>query len=133
MVQDQMSFSGKKVVKLFSYFRRMHRFGPSVRPSHLTFFGVYGQFLGYCTCLTVWLVNFITAPAHPHTTRVAVYPTLFYITDHFVDDRSVVRHYLGFSVKLPSLIFMILIGYVTKNRSKSAYFYVALMLHSKPL
>ena len=36
--------------------------------------------------------------------------------------KAVIRHYLGFSTKLPSLIPEILIGYVAKNRAKSAHF-----------
>ena len=52
--------------------------GRSVGRSRLAFFGVYGRFWGYCSCPTAWLVNFITAPAHPHATRVAVYPPLFF-------------------------------------------------------
>ena len=51
----------------------------SVRPSvTLSFFGVYGRFWGYCPCPTAWLVNFITAPAHPHATGAAVYTALLY-------------------------------------------------------
>ena len=46
--------------------------------SRLAFFGVYRRFWGYCSCPTAWLVNFITAPAHPHANRVAVYTALFF-------------------------------------------------------
>ena len=51
--------------------------GWSVGRLRLAFFGVYRQFWGYCSCPTAWLVNFITAPAHPHATGVAVYTALF--------------------------------------------------------
>ena len=43
----------------------------------LSFFDVYGRFWGYSSCLTALLVYFITAPAYPHATWVAVYPALF--------------------------------------------------------
>ena len=42
----------------------------------LCFFGVYWRFWGHCSCPTAWLVYFITASAHPHAIRVAVYPAL---------------------------------------------------------
>ena len=43
----------------------------------LGFFGVYGRFLHYRSCLNAWLAYFITAPAHPHATSIAAYPVLF--------------------------------------------------------
>ena len=52
--------------------------GLSVCLSALTFFGVYGRFLHYCSCQNVLLTFFITAPAHPHATSVAVYTALFF-------------------------------------------------------
>ena len=50
--------------------------GPSVH--NTLFFGIYGWFLGYCSCPTAWLVHFIFAPAHPHVTWVALYPALLF-------------------------------------------------------
>ena len=41
------------------------------------FFGICGQLLHYCSCPNAWYAFYITAPAHLHTTRVAVYPALF--------------------------------------------------------
>ena len=40
-------------------------------------FGFNGHFLHNWSCPNIWLVIFITAPAHPHATVVAVYPALF--------------------------------------------------------
>ena len=52
---------------------------PSVgRSDTICFFGIYWRFWGYCSCPTAWLVYFITAPANPHATRVAVYPALLF-------------------------------------------------------
>ena len=50
---------------------------PSVRPSALAFFDIYVRFLHYCSCLIAEIAFFITAPAHPHATSVAVYTALF--------------------------------------------------------
>ena len=41
------------------------------------FMSVYGCLLHYCSCPNTWLVFFITALAHQHLTKVAVYPDLF--------------------------------------------------------
>ena len=48
---------------------------PLVRLSHFTFFGFCGLW-PHCTCPNDEVTS-ITAPAHPHATGVAVYPTLF--------------------------------------------------------
>ena len=51
---------------------------PSVSQSAtLCFCGRFWRFLHYCSCPNAWEVVFITAPAHPHATLVAVYPALF--------------------------------------------------------
>ena len=44
----------------------------------LSFFGVYGWFLHYCSCSNAWLAYSITAPAHPQANSVAVYTALFF-------------------------------------------------------
>ena len=49
---------------------------PSIHPSALAFFGVYGRFLRYCSCPIAGKAFFITAPALPHATSVAVYTAL---------------------------------------------------------
>ena len=48
--------------------------GWSVCWSLLAFFG---RFVHHCPCLNLWQAYFITSPAHPHATWVAVYPALF--------------------------------------------------------
>ena len=40
------------------------------------FFSVYGWLLHYCSCPNAWIAFFIMAPAHQHTTKVAVSPAL---------------------------------------------------------
>ena len=47
--------------------------GRSVRVS---FFGVVGGFCVTAPAQNAWVSLFITAPAHPHATSVAVYPAL---------------------------------------------------------
>ena len=39
-------------------------------------FGVYEHFFHDCSCHTLWFSFFITLPAHPHATMVAVYLAL---------------------------------------------------------
>ena len=36
--------------------------------------------------------------------------------------KAMIRHYLEFSAKLPSFILEILLGYLAKNRAKSAHY-----------
>ena len=44
----------------------------------VSFFGVFGRLLNTAPAQTLKLTFFITAPAHPHATSVAVYPALFF-------------------------------------------------------
>ena len=58
--------------------------GPSVRPSvRISFFGVTGGFCVTAPAQMLGLTFFITAPAHPHTTSVAVYPALYFLLFHY--------------------------------------------------
>ena len=43
----------------------------------LSFFGAYRRLSHYCSCQIVWSAIFISAPAHPHATKIAVYTALF--------------------------------------------------------
>ena len=56
-----------------------HFVGPSVRPlvRHTLLFRRLWGFWPCCSCLNAPLTS-IMAPAHPHATRAAVYPALFY-------------------------------------------------------
>ena len=50
--------------------------GPSIRPSHFTFFSVFCSLWPHCSCPNDQVTS-NTAPAHLHATGVAVYLTLF--------------------------------------------------------
>ena len=51
--------------------------GPSIRPSNTTFFGFCGLW-PHSSCPNDEVTS-NTAPAHPHATRVVVYPALFVV------------------------------------------------------
>ena len=64
---------------IFEWITHMSLLFPSIRllvhsSVELYFFGVYGWL--YCSCPNTWFAFFI-APAHLHTTWVAVYPAIF--------------------------------------------------------
>ena len=46
----------------------------SVTICFFSVFGIFGRLLHYCSCQMLDLACFITAPAHPHATSVAMYP-----------------------------------------------------------
>ena len=53
--------------------------GPSVGPSiRVSFFGITGGFCITAPAQMLGLAFFITAPAHPHATSVAVHPAFFF-------------------------------------------------------
>ena len=52
----------------------------SVRLSNFSFFYFFRRLravIAYCSCPKAWLALLSCAPAHPHATKVAVYPALF--------------------------------------------------------
>ena len=62
--------------------------GWSVGWYHLDFSAFTGGFRTTARTQIAWLVIFMTAPAHPHATQVAVYPSLFFLFPIFSrDDR----------------------------------------------
>ena len=79
--------------------------GPSIRPSHFTFFGFLGLW-PHCSCPSNQVTS-NTVPAHLHATGVAVYPALFswQILFHSLTKLSffVSACYLFDSIKLKSL------------------------------
>ena len=75
--------------------------------SALAFIGVCWRFLHYCSCPIAQIAFFITAPAHPHATSVAVYTALFYPSSPTHSSSPLCSHFCIFFLFILTVVLVV--------------------------